>query len=76
MLAVPETDAVIYPGAMMVHVEDAAVARRAVMTALGFEHVTHEAVTASLVFVVSQVEAPEYGDLPRISCHRLEKRPQ
>ena len=53
----------------MVHVEDAPVARGAVMAALWLKDVAHEAVTASLVLRVTQVEAPEDGDLPRVSRH-------
>eukprot|EP00354_Favella_ehrenbergii_P001721 CAMPEP_0170461760 /NCGR_PEP_ID=MMETSP0123-20130129/7537_1 /TAXON_ID=182087 /ORGANISM="Favella ehrenbergii, Strain Fehren 1" /LENGTH=172 /DNA_ID=CAMNT_0010726845 /DNA_START=755 /DNA_END=1273 /DNA_ORIENTATION=- len=74
-LAVPEADAVVNPGAVMVHVENAAIARAAVMAPLRLEDVTHEAVAASLVLGVTQVEAPEDGDLPRICRHALNEGP-
>ena len=41
----------------MVHVEDTAVASRAVMAPFWLEHVAHEAVPSALVLWVTQVEA-------------------
>ena len=69
VLTVPEADAVVDPRAVMVHVEHASVAGGAVMAPLGLEDVAHEAVAATLVLRVSQVEAPEDWDLPGVCCH-------
>lgn len=73
LLSVPETYTVINPWAMMVHVQDASVAGRAMMAPFGFENIAHQAVASSLVFVVAQVEAPEDGHLTRVGRHRLEE---
>jgi len=53
----------------MVHVENASVASGAVMASLWFENIAHQAVTTSLILIVSQMEAPEHGHLPGISSH-------
>ncbi len=68
--------AIIDPGAMVIHVEHASVAGRAVMAALGLEHVAHEAVPAAFVLWVSQMEAPEHRHLAWISGHGLEEGPK
>lgn len=73
--AVPESDAVVDPGAVMVHVEDAAVARRAVMAPFWLKDVAHEAVASALVLRVTQVEAPEDWNLSRVRRHRLNEGP-
>lgn len=46
------------------------------MTSLRFEYITHEAVTASFIFIISKMEAPKYWNLPWISRHRLKEWPQ
>jgi hypothetical protein len=61
---------------MVVHVEDASVARGAVMAPVRFEHVADEAVAAALRFVVAEVEAPEGRHLAWITVHSLKERPQ
>jgi hypothetical protein len=68
-------DTVVHPGAVMIHVEDAAVAHGAVVTPLGLEHIAHQAIPAPFVLWVAKVEAPEDGDLPRVRRHGLQKRP-
>ena len=67
--AIPETDAVVDPRAVVIHVEDTPVAATAVMAPLWLENIAHEAITASFVLRVAQMEAPEDGHLPRVSGH-------
>ena len=76
VLAVPEAHTVVDPRAVMIHVEHTSVAHRAVVTPLWLEHVAHQAIPPALVFWIAQVKAPEDGYLPRVSSHRLDKRPQ
>ena len=76
VLAIPKAYTVVDPGAVMIHVEYASVARRAMMASLRLEHIAHKTVTTSFVLVVAKMEAPEYGHLPRISRHCLKERPQ
>ena len=45
------------------------------MAALRLKDVAHEAVTASLVLRVAQMETPENGHLARICRHALYERP-
>ena len=59
----------------MIHVQHASIAGTAVMAALRLEDVTHEAVTASLVLRVSQMETPENWHLAWICRHTLYERP-
>lgn len=75
MLSVPESYTIVNPWTMMIHIEDATVARRAVMASFWLEYVAHEAVAAPFVLVITEMEAPEDWDLPRIRRHSLEKRP-
>ena len=74
-LAVPEANAIVDPGAVMVHVENAAIARGTMMAALRLEYVAHQTVTASFVLWITEVEAPEDGYLTWISRHALNERP-
>lgn len=74
-LAIPEADAIIYPGTVVVHVEYAPAAGGAVVTPLWLEDVAHQTVATSLVFCVAQVEAPKHWHLPRVGSHDLEERP-
>ena len=46
------------------------------MAALGLEHIAHEAVAASLVFVVAEVEAPKDWHLTWVRGHGLEEGPE
>ena len=73
LLAIPKANAVVNPRTVVVHVEHASVARRTVMATLWLEHIAHEAVATSLVFVVTQVETPKYWHLAWVSRHRLEE---
>ena len=73
--AVPKPNAIVDPGTVMVHVEDAAVAGGAVMAPLRLEDVAHEAVASSLVLRVTQVKAPEDWHLARICRHGLNEGP-
>ena len=59
----------------MVHVEDAAIARGAMMASLRLEDVAHEAIAATLVLWVTIVLAPEDGHLARICRHALNEGP-
>jgi len=45
------------------------------MASLWLEHVAHQAISSSFVFVISQMESPKDWHLARISGHRLEERP-
>jgi len=74
-LAVPEPDTIVNPRAVMVHVQHASVAGRAVMAALRLKYVAHEAVATAFVLWVTQVEAPENGDLARVGSHWLDEGP-
>jgi hypothetical protein len=75
ILPVPEANAIIDPGAVMIHVKHTSIACGAVMASLGLEDVAHEAVSSPLVLVVTQMESPEDWNLSWVSCHGLEKRP-
>lgn len=75
VLPIPEAYAVVDPRTMMVHVKHAPVACGAVMASLRLENIAHEAVSTTLVLIVTQVKAPENGHLSRISRHRLKERP-
>ena len=73
--SIPEADAVVYPGTVMVHIEHASVAGRAVVAPFGLENVAHETIPASLILRVSQVKAPEDWDLSWICSHGLDEGP-
>lgn len=60
---------------MVVHVEDASVARGAMVASVRLEHVADETVAAALGLVVAKVEAPEGRHLARITVHGLKERP-
>lgn len=60
---------------MMVHVQHASVAGRAVVAPVRLEYVADEAVATTLRLVVAEVEAPERWHLPRITVHGLEEGP-
>lgn len=51
--AVPESNAVVDPGAVMVHVQDTPITGRAVMASLRLENVAHQAVPPSFILRVS-----------------------
>ena len=76
ILAIPKADTIIDPRTVMVHVKYASITSRAMMTTFRLEHITHKAISASFVFIVTQVETPEYRYLSRISRHCLEERPE
>ena len=59
----------------MVHVEDAAIAARAVMATLRLEYVAHQAVSAPFVLRVAQVKSPENGHLAGVGGHGLDEAP-
>ena len=86
MLSVPEADAVVDPGTVVVHVEHTPVAGRAVVAPLRLEHIAHQAVPPPLVLIVPLMESlklmmrggkeyPENGDLARVSEHCLAEAP-
>ena len=60
---------------MVIHVEYTSVAARAVMASLRFEYVAHQTVAAALVLRITQVEAPEDWNLPRVRRHGLDEGP-
>ena len=60
---------------MVVHVEDAPIAARAVMAPFGFEYVAHQTVSTALILRIAQVEAPEDWNLTWVRCHRLDEWP-
>ena len=74
-LAVPEANTIVDPRAVMVHVEDAAIAGGTMMATLRLENVAHQTVTASFVLRITEMEAPEDGYLTWISRHALNERP-
>ena len=74
-LAVPESNTVVNPWTVMVHVQHTSVARRAMMASLWLENVTHQAVSSSLVFRIAQMEAPKDWYLARIRRHSLNEGP-
>tara|TARA_B110000977_G_C10740946_1_gene362995 strand:- start:294 stop:536 length:243 start_codon:yes stop_codon:yes gene_type:complete len=76
MFSIPKPYAVVDPRTMMVHVKHASVTCRTMMTALWLEHVAHEAVTPSLVLIVTKMESPKDWDLSWVGCHRLEETPE
>ena len=57
VLAVPEPHTVIDPGTVMIHVEYTTIAGRAVVTAIGLEHVAHQTVAFALYIRIAHVEA-------------------
>ena len=74
-LAVPESNTVINPRTVMVHVEHTSVARRAMMASLWLENVTHQTITTTLILWVTKMEAPKDWNLSWVSSHRLYERP-
>ena len=60
----------------MVHIEHTSVTAGAVMASFGLEDIAHQTVPPSLVFRVTQVEAPEDRYLARVCGHRLYEGPQ
>ena len=67
--AIPKSDTVIDPGAVMVHVQHTSIAGGAVMAAFGLEYVAHETVSTTLVLWVTQMESPEDRHLTWIGRH-------
>lgn len=75
VFAVPEANAIVDPWAMMIHVQDASIACRAMMASFRFEHIAHQAIAASLILCITKMESPEHWNLTGISGHRLKERP-
>ena len=50
---VPSADAVVDPGTVMVHVENAPVASRAMVASLRLEDVAHQAIATTLVLRIA-----------------------
>ena len=46
------------------------------MASLWFENIAHQAVTTSLILIVSQMESPEDRYLSWVGGHGLEERPE
>ena len=67
--AVPKSNTVVNPGAMMIHVQHAPVARGTMMAALRLKYVAHQAVSTAFILWVTQVESPEDRYLPRVRRH-------
>ena len=74
-LSIPKANAIVNPGAVVVHVEHAPTTRRAVMASLWLEDVAHETVAASLLLGITEMEAPEDGDLSWVCGHGLDEGP-
>jgi hypothetical protein len=74
-LSVVKADAVVNPRTMMVHVQHARVAHRAMVRALGLEGVANQAVSLSLVVVVPDVKSPVQRNVAWLRVHRPKKRP-
>ena len=51
--SIPKADAVVYPGAVMVHVEHASVAGGAVMASFWLKDIAHKTVTPALIFWIT-----------------------
>ena len=58
---------------MVIHVKYAPVARGTMMASLWLENVAHQAISSSLIFIITKMESPKHWDLSRISGHSLEK---
>ena len=58
---------------MVIHVKYAPVAGGTMMASLWLENVAHQAISSSLIFIITQMESPKHWDLSRISGHSLEK---
>jgi hypothetical protein len=60
---------------MMIHVKHASITGRAVMAPLRLKYIAHQAISSSLVFVITEMEAPKNRNLARIGGHGLKERP-
>jgi hypothetical protein len=60
---------------VMIHVENASIAGRAVMAPLWLEDVAHKAVPAPLILCIAQMEAPKDRHLAGVCGHWLEEGP-
>jgi hypothetical protein len=45
------------------------------MTPLWLKYITHQAISSSLIFVITEVKSPKYRNLARIGGHGLKERP-
>ena len=63
MLSVPEANAVVDPGTVVVHNKHASIAGGTMVASLWFEHIAHQTISTSLRFTVTLVE-------PRINILR------
>lgn len=72
-LPVPESNTVIDPGTVVVHVQHASITCRAMVATVGLENIADEAVAPPFGLVVTKVEAPKHGYLTRITVHGLEE---
>ena len=59
----------------MVHIQNADVANRTVVTALWFKRIADQTVSFSLIVIVSDVEPPVQRNFPRRSFHHCVVRP-
>ena len=73
--AIPEADAVVDPGTVVVHVEHTPIARLAMMAPLRLENVAHQTVTTSFNFRIAHVESPKDGNLAGFHSHGLVEGP-
>ena len=57
MLSIPKSYAIIDPGTVMIHVKDASIAGRTVMTSFWLEYIAHQAISSSFHFRISLMKA-------------------
>ena len=60
-LPVPKPDAIIDPRAVVVHIQHAPVASRAVMAPVRLKNIANEAIPSPLSLIIIQVKAPKSG---------------
>jgi hypothetical protein len=58
-LSVPEAHTIVYPWTMVIHIQNASIAGRTVMTSIRLEHIAHQAIALAFGIWVAHVEALE-----------------
>ena len=56
VFSVPKANAVVDPGAVVIHVQDTAIAGRTMVTSFWLEHIAYQAISLSLMFFISKVK--------------------
>ena len=75
VLAVPETNTVIYPRTVVIHVDDTPIADGAVMTSLRLKQIAHQTVAFSFFLTIVYMEAPERRNLAWVCHYHLNETP-